>query len=40
MARLDTIECRDALAALPEIPEKLSIARRLIDHWLESKKTP
>ena len=26
--------------ALPEIPEKLSIARRLIDHWLESKKTP
>ncbi len=24
---------------LPQIPEKLSIARRLIDHWLESKKT-
>ncbi len=25
---------------LPEIPEKLSIARRLIDHWLECDRKP
>lgn len=23
---------------LPEIPQKMSIARRLIDHWTEEKK--
>jgi NAD+ diphosphatase len=24
---------------LPHIPEKLSIARKLIDHWIEQKTT-